>query len=43
MIEKEELLNVIKEVEFENLAEELINLANNNGGVDNISAIIVEL
>lgn len=43
MIEKEELLNIIKEVKFECLADEFINLANSNGGVDNISAIVVEL
>ena len=43
MIGKEELLNYLKDVEFENLADELINLANENGGVDNISAIVVEL
>lgn len=43
MIKKEELLNSVKEIKFENLANELINLANKNGGVDNISAIVVEL
>ena len=43
MIEKDELLNKLKEIEFEKLADELINLANKNGGVDNISAIVVEL
>lgn len=43
MIVKEELLNSVKEFKFENLADELINLANKNGGVDNISAIVVEL
>jgi len=43
MIKKDELLNIVKEVEFEKLADEFVNVANKNGGVDNISAIIVEL
>lgn len=43
MIDEDKILNVIKETNFENIAEELINLANRNGGLDNISAIVVEL
>ena len=43
MIKNEELLNTVKNTNFEDLADTFINLANKNGGVDNISAIIVEL
>ena len=43
MIKDEEILNIVNETEFENLAEELINVANKNGGTDNISAVVVQL
>lgn len=43
MIENDDLLGIVKKVKFEKLADELINTANNNGGVDNISAVVVKL
>lgn len=43
MIQKDELLTTIENIEFVNLADELVSLANKNGGIDNISAIVVEL
>lgn len=43
MIEEDKILAVIKKTDFESIAEELVNLANKNGGIDNISVIVVEL
>lgn len=43
MIEKEQLLETMKKTDFEDLADTYIEIANKNGGVDNISVIIVEI
>lgn len=43
MITPEKLLECVQNTQFEELADRLINLANSNGGVDNISAVVVEL
>lgn len=43
MIKNEELLETVKNNEFEGIANQLIEIANNNGGVDNISAVVVKL
>lgn len=43
MIKDEEILNIVNETEFEKLADELIDVANKNGGTDNISAVVVQL
>lgn len=43
MIKEEELLKIFKENKFNNLAEKLVKIANENGGTDNITVIVVEL
>lgn len=43
MLNENDLLDVIKNTEFKNLAERYVDIANENGGVDNISIIVVEL
>lgn len=43
MITEENLLNIFKENKFNDLAEKLVKIANENGGTDNITVIVVEL
>ncbi|MEG2348199.1 MAG: Stp1/IreP family PP2C-type Ser/Thr phosphatase [Clostridia bacterium] len=43
MLDKKEILNIFKKNKFENVAQKLITKANDNGGVDNITAIAIEL
>lgn len=43
MLSDEDILDVIRTSRFDNLAENIIETANNNGGVDNITAVIVGL
>jgi protein phosphatase len=43
MLKEEDILNIFSKSSFEKLAEDIITKANSNGGVDNITVIIVEL
>lgn len=43
MIKEEDLLKIFRENKFNNLAEKLVKIANENGGTDNITVIVVEL
>ncbi len=43
MLSDKEILNILRKNKFSNLAEKLIAKANENGGLDNITAIVIEL
>ena len=43
MISEEQLLSCMKSTEFEGVADRLVNNANENGGLDNISVIVIEI
>ena len=43
MLDNNEILNVIKNNNFENVANEYIKKANNNGGVDNTTVVVIKL
>lgn len=43
MLTMKDLLNIFKKSKFESIADRLISKANDNGGVDNITAIAIEL
>lgn len=43
MVSSDEMLKVLQNVKFKKVADELVDLANKNGGTDNISAIVIEL
>ncbi|MEG1140990.1 MAG: Stp1/IreP family PP2C-type Ser/Thr phosphatase [Clostridia bacterium] len=43
MIKSNDILNIFKENEFEDITSKIIDLANENGGYDNITALIVRV
>ena len=43
MLDNNEILNVLKNNKFENIANEYIKKANNNGGVDNTTVLVIKL
>lgn len=43
MITSEEIINIFSKNKFENLAEKLVSRANENGGNDNITVVIIKL
>lgn len=43
MLSNDDILNVIKKTEFENVAQKYIKQANQNGGVDNTTVVVVKL
>lgn len=43
MLDDNKILNIIKNNKFENIAKEYIKEANNNGGVDNITVVVIKL
>lgn len=43
MLDNNEILNVLKNNKFENIANEYIKKANNNGGVDNTTVVVIKL
>lgn len=42
LIDKEDMLKIYKETDFEKLADRYIEIANDNGGVDNITVVIMK-
>ena len=42
-ISTDELLNLFEKNSLDDLADKIIDTANNNGGIDNITAIVIEL
>lgn len=43
MLSNKEILHILRKNKFENLAEKLVSKANENGGLDNITAIVIKL
>jgi protein phosphatase len=43
MLDDNKILNIIKNYKFENVAKEYIKEANNNGGVDNTTVVVIKL
>ena len=43
MIKKHELLNIFKDNEFDMLAQAIVEESNNRGGIDNITALIIDI
>lgn len=43
MIKKHEILNIFKENEFDMIAQKIIDESNNRGGIDNITALVIDI
>lgn len=43
MIKKHEILNIFKDNEFDMLAQQMVEECNNRGGIDNITALVIDL
>lgn len=43
MVSSDKILECVQDNEFDKLADNLVNLANNNGGLDNVSVTVIEL
>ena len=43
MLDNDRILSILKNNKFENVADEYIKEANNNGGVDNTTVVVVKL